>query len=39
MALDWESHKETIRRLYLEEDMTLRNLRDAMENRHGFKAK
>ena len=39
MALPWELQKQTIRHLYLEEDKTLKQLRDEMEIKHNFKAR
>ena len=34
----WEQHKETIIRLYWEQDMTLAKVRDTMKFEHGFGA-
>ncbi|KAF2145338.1 uncharacterized protein K452DRAFT_294994 [Aplosporella prunicola CBS 121167] len=33
-----EAHKETIRRLYLKEDKTKKEVKEAMESMYGFKA-
>ncbi|KAL1628555.1 hypothetical protein SLS56_005787 [Neofusicoccum ribis] len=38
MESEWESHKETIRRLYLEEDKTRCEVMRAMENKFDFRA-
>jgi hypothetical protein len=35
---DWEDHRARIRRLYLEEDRTLKDVMAIMEREHGFKA-
>jgi hypothetical protein len=34
----WEEHKETIRRLYLDENMTIVSLIETMARQHGFRA-
>lgn len=35
---DWELHKPTIKRLYLDEDRTLPRVRQIMETEHNFHA-
>lgn len=36
---DWGLHKKTILELYLDDDLTLGELADAMERNHGFIAR
>jgi hypothetical protein len=35
---DWEDHRARIRRLYLEEDRSLKDVMAIMKREHGFKA-
>lgn len=35
---DWSKHKPTIKRLYMDEDKTLREMMDIMEREHNFVA-
>lgn len=35
---EWAGHKDTIRRLYLEENMSLNNMMDYMRLHHNFSA-
>jgi hypothetical protein len=37
-SLDWDAHRETIRRLYMDEEMPLKETMERMAEQHGFHA-
>jgi len=37
--LKWDEHREEIRHMYVDQDSTLKQMMNAMQEKHGFKAR